>query len=237
MRRDRLILGALLAAALPVAAARAQRAPAPAAVVARVQTTLDAATRDSVEAIAAEARGRGLPAEPLYTKALEGAEKGADGARIQAVVRAMFDRLETARAALAPSVSDAELVAGADALAVHVPAATLRQMRALSPGRSTAVPLGVLAQLVSRGVPVRKATDAVRALLARGGGSQQLLALERSVTDDIAIGMTPDAALDMRSRAMIMAAPAAPGASGTTNTDAATLSSTGSSGNNGRGKP
>jgi hypothetical protein len=230
-RARRGLFVAALAAAVPGGAARAQDTTIPVAAASRGAAALDSLTRDSLDALVAEARRRGLPAEPLYTKALEGVEKGADGARIRVAVRAMFGRLEAARAALAPAVSGAELVAGADALALGVPSTTLHQLRELFPGRSTAVPLGVLAQLVSRGVPVKQAEAAVFGLLRRGGGSQQLLVLEHSVTDDINLGMTPDAALELRSKAMILALPAASAAGGV-NTEAL---STQSGGNKARG--
>lgn len=218
-------LGAALALGAPAAAARAQRVATPVVVAARAQTVLDPATRDSVNAIVAEAEARGLPTEPLYTKALEGVEKGADGARIRARVRALFDRLEDASAALRPAVNAAELMAGADALAAEVPRGALRELRRLSPGRSTAVPLGVLTQLVSRGVPKDQATATVLRLLRRGGGEQQLLALERSVTQDIELGLTPDAALELHSKALVVALPAAaPPSVGTTNAGTTTLS-------------
>jgi hypothetical protein len=101
-------------------------------------------------------------------------------------------------------------VAGADALAAGVPITALRDLRSLSGPRSAATALGVLAQLVSRGVPVSKATEAVRLLLQRGAGQQQLLALERSVNGDIALGMSPDVALDVRSHAIMTGLPLAP---------------------------
>ena len=193
---------------------------------ARLAAALDAETRDSLRQALLEARRHGLPTEPVVAKALEGVEKGAAGVNIQRAIRAMLGRLQTARDGLAPVASDAELVAGADALAAGVPRSALHDLRALSPRRSTATALGVLAQLVSRGVPVAKATDAVRALLQRGGGQQQLLALERTVNGDIALGLSPDLALDLRAKAIMTGLPlAAPGAaSGGAVGDASALS-------------
>lgn len=225
-----LLLGAaLLAAPAPLAAQRgtaARPAAARAETDARLASALDAETRDSLRAALLDAQRLGLPTEPVVSKALEGVEKGAPGVRIRSAIRAMLVRLQTAHEGLAPVASDAELVAGADALASGVPRSSLRELRKVSGRRSTATALGVLAQLVSSGVPVAKATDAVKALLLRGGGQQQLLALERTVNGDIALGMSPDVALDLRARAIMtglpMAAPSAATAAGVG--DASTLS-------------
>ena len=142
----------------------------------------------------------GLPVEPLVAKALEGVELGAAPERIEAAVRALYVRLTTARAALAPVVSDAELVSGADALAAGVPAATLRRVRALAPGRSVAVALGVLAQLVARGVPPSRAADAVTSLLRSGARPAQLVALDSVVRADVAAGVPAATAVEARAR-------------------------------------
>jgi hypothetical protein len=83
---------------------------------------------------------------------------------------------------------------------VGVPPATLRELRRLSPGRSTAVALGVLAQLVSRGVPPQRAAAAVTTLVRRGARPGQLAALDAAVQADVAAGVTPARALDGRTR-------------------------------------
>jgi len=206
-----LLLGAALGAPASLAAQRGAdlRTAATRAETEARLTALDPATRDSLRVVVLDAQRRGLPTEPVYAKALEGVEKGAPGERIQTAIRAMFHRLRTANDSLAPRASDAELVAGADALAAGVPSTALRELRSLSGRRSAATALGVLAQLVSRGVPVGKATDAVKQLLQRGGGQQQLLALERGVNGDVALGMLPDVALDLRSRAIMSGLPMA----------------------------
>lgn len=203
------VLLAAPAAAQRVADAQASVAGIAPAAEARLAAALDGATRDSLDAAILEARRRGLPAGPLVAKALEGVEKGAPAERIQTAVRAMLKRLEAAGEGLAPWASDAELVAGADAIAAGVPRAALRELRKMSPRRSTATALGVLAQLVTSGVDPAKATDAVKTLLQRGG-QHQLLTLERTVNGDIAQGLSPDKAIDMRARTLITGLPLAP---------------------------
>ena len=51
------------------------------------------------------ARAAGLPHEPLILKALEGASKGADSARIVTAVRALGGRLQEAARALGPAAA------------------------------------------------------------------------------------------------------------------------------------
>jgi hypothetical protein len=174
---------------------------------ARLAAIADPDARAAVGAVIVEAEQRGLPREPLVTKALEGVEKGASGARIEAAVRAMAARLLLARAALAPSGSPAELQAGADALAAGVPADAIRSVRDAAPDRSIAVALGVLAQLVARGVPPERAAAAVSTLMQRGATHMQLLALQRAVQEDLAAGVPPSTALDLRARGLIAALP------------------------------
>ena len=166
----------------------------------RLATALDRETVTAVERVVDDARSRGLPTEPLVVKALEGAVKGAPGPRIVTAVRGLVDRLATAQGALAPGATPAELVAGADALAEQVPPNVLKQLREAQPDRSVAVALGVLTQLVSKKVPVDQASKHVISLLRRDPDQQSLIALSTNVQADIAAGISPDDALDLRSK-------------------------------------
>jgi hypothetical protein len=103
--------------------------------------------------------------------------------------------------------SAAEVVAGADALAAGVPPEVLQRIRALSPRRSAAVALGVLAQLVSRGVPPARAAESVTGLLGRGARPAQLMALDDAVQLDVATGVPPATALAVRAGALATALP------------------------------
>ncbi len=166
----------------------------------RLVEGLDAATLASVRAVVGEAARQGLPVEPLVARALAGVELGAPPPRVVGAVRALAARLAAARTALAPAAGAVEVIAGADALAVGVPPAVLRDVRRLSPGRSAAVPLGVLAQLVSRGVPPARAAAAVTTLVRRGAHPGQLAALDAAVQADVSAGASPVAALEARTR-------------------------------------
>ncbi len=183
-------------AALPVSAPAALAAAEP-----RL-AALPPDARAGIVAHFAAATRAGVPVEPLVAKALEGVELGAPPERIEAAVRALLARLTTARAALDPVVGDAELVSGADAIAAGVPAIALRRLRALAPGRSVAVALGVLAQLVARGVPPARATDAVAGLLRRGARPAQLVALDSAVRADVAAGVPAAASVESRARTL-----------------------------------
>jgi hypothetical protein len=188
------------AAAGAVAAAAAEAAAMRAVTDRRLVDGLDAATFATVRTVVVDAARQGLPVEPLVARALAGVELGAPPARVAGAVRALAGRLVAARDALAPSAGAAEVTAGADALAVGVPAAVLRDVRRLAAGRSAAVALGVLAQLVSRGVPPARAAEAVTALVRRGARPGQLAALDAAVQADVAAGVPAGRALDARAR-------------------------------------
>jgi len=173
----------------------------------RLEAKLDPATRREVAMVIEQARGRGLPVEPLVDKALEGVTKRAPGPRIVSAVARLSERLEAAREALGPNATPAEVRAGAEALAAGVPDSALRELRAAAPGVSLAVPLGVLTQLVSRGVAVDRAAATVLDLLRRGARPPQLIALGEAVQEDIAQGMAPGTALDVRLRGILGSLP------------------------------
>jgi hypothetical protein len=99
------------------------------------------------------------------------------------------------------------VVAAADALTAGVSPDAVRAVRVASPDRPVAVALGVLAQLTARGVPEERAADAVARLVRRGATHPQLLALQRAVQDDLAAGVPPPTALDLRLRAIIATLP------------------------------
>jgi hypothetical protein len=176
----------------------------------RVSAIRDDATRTVVMEQLSLARDRGLPAEPLMAKALEGVAKNASSAKIRAAMDALQKRLRRANDLLSPSPTVEELSAGADALLVGVPEKTLKQMRQAAPRRSIAVELGVLTELVARNVPAGKASKMVLELMARGATSAQLTALNAAVQNDVAAGLTPEAALDRHGSGIMSLLPLPP---------------------------
>ena len=168
----------------------------------------DVKARHAVEREIASAQAKGLPVQPLVAKAMEGVTKQATGERIRVAVASQAKRLEQARVLLAPSPSVAELTSGADALAVGVPAPMLKQIRAAWPvAQSVAMPLDVLTELVARGIPAKHALKQITVLMARGATPSQIASLGSSVQVDVAAGLAPDAALEVRARGVMSLLP------------------------------
>lgn len=166
----------------------------------RLRQALDARTYRAVHLVFDSARARGIPVQPLVNRALQATLHRTPGARVHDAVAKLSSRLIVARAALGPSSSEAELTAGANALAVGVPRETLAQIRTLSPGQPVTVPLGVLTELVAREVTVNRASQMVVALLRNGATPAQLVSLSDDVVHDVNAGIEPGAALDIRTR-------------------------------------
>jgi len=186
----RVVNAALLGALLVPAMARAQTE--------RLAGRLDERTRAEVVAVVDSARAARLPSDPLVNKALEGASKGADGPRIVAAVRALAGGLARSRAALGPASSEAELVAGAAALRAGAAPSFLERLRGEYPRAPLVVPLAVMADLASRGVPADTATRSVLALARAGAREAELVAFRQSVERDIALGAPAGAAAAVR---------------------------------------
>ena len=166
-------------------------------------TALDSATEAAIAPIVAQARAARLPVNPLYAKAREGQVQHIALPKIEGAVRTLLDRLRSANEALAPDASEQELVAAADAMKNGVPAETLRAMRRAGKDGSLAVPIGVLTQLVVRGVPVERASMQIVDLLQRGAVARNFIALEESVRQDVLAGRRPDESLDLRLKGII----------------------------------
>jgi hypothetical protein len=207
MNTTRLSFAIALSLAVALPSARAQAPSRDAGSLARLQQTLDADTYLAVVQVMEGARARALPTDPLVDRALEGAMKRASGARIRAAVSTLAQRLEVARGALAPSPTAADIAAGAGALSVGVPRETLRTIRSIQPDWPVVVPLGVLTELVARSVPVDQAATLVVELLRRGATPTQLVALGEDVQRDIAAGIEPGAASDLRTRGIASTLP------------------------------
>jgi hypothetical protein len=167
---------------------------------ARLDSRLDARTREAVVAIIDSARVEGIPSEPLVQKALEGASKHADGARILTAVRMLARELGDARSALGSTSSDAEVIAGSSALHAGIAPAALSKMRASRTHGSLTVALAVLSDLVARGVPGDTATTVISALTTAGAQDAELLRFQQGVERDIAQGATPAAAIGVRAQ-------------------------------------
>lgn len=175
---------------------------------------LDQVTRYSVEMILDSARLAGLPTSPIESKALEGISKRVDGRRILGAVRTVFRTLREARMALGPSSTSDELIAAAGALRVGVSAVELAELARDRSDKQLTVPLVVLADLITRGVPRDTASQTIGQLWKRGAADDDFLGLWRGVERDIVSGTAPGVALMNRAREIPSRAPPAAPPSG-----------------------
>jgi hypothetical protein len=157
---------------------------------------LDPDTRSAVAAVVDLAHGIGLPVEPIIQRALEGATKGAPGARIVAAVRKLAADLGTARTALGTTSSEAELQAAVAALRAGATPQVIAHLRDVRRPPLT-MALSVLADLVASGVPADSAAAAVLALAPKARDAD-LVEFRRAVERDIALGAPPGTATSVR---------------------------------------
>ena len=169
---------------------------------AKLAARLDTGAVAAIMPIIDAAQAQGLPIDPLVQKALEGASKRAPTDRITLALRRLSTQLGTARTALGPSASQTELVAGASALQAGVRSEVLASLHQDHPQASLVVPLGVLAELIARGVPADTGAMAVAALLDAKVSDAQLVAFRQDVERDIGVGAPPTTALIARTTGM-----------------------------------
>lgn len=174
---------------------------------ARLLAIRDDVTRDAVRQFVEAARLRGTPTEPLVARALEGVAFKADSKKIQQAMAQLEKRMRRASELLGPRSTVDEIAAGADALANKVPDATLRELRRLAPARQITVEIGVLTELVVKGIAQKKAAEMVHRLMARGATGAQLTELNAAVQQDVALGITAVAALELRGRGVMSLLP------------------------------
>jgi hypothetical protein len=147
----------------------------------RLADRLDSATAAGVQRLVDSAAQTGLPTEPLVQKALEGSTLGAPGDRIRTAVAALYGQLGRARDALGSDADEAELTTAAGALRAGLPASALKRLQALRSGRPLVVPIAVLTDLVTEGVPPEEATSSVLQLAREGRPDDEFVALRREV--------------------------------------------------------
>ena len=174
---------------------------------ARLAARFPPASVTALEAILDSARARDLPTEPLVLRALEGAGRGAQPARVVAAVRAFAQRMVKAHDALGPRTSETELMAGASALYVGIDAAALRRIRLTQPSGDITLPLVVLTDIVERGVPRDTAARVIQSLGEAQVSEESYQVLRRSILLDISAGSPPVASVTARARAILQDRP------------------------------
>jgi hypothetical protein len=167
----------------------------------RIGARLDAPTRKAISAMVDSARAQGIPVEPLMEKVYQGLAMGADGPRIIVAVRSLTQELGGAHRALGAVASADEIKAAASAMHAGVPAVELGKMKKQSGlRRSLTLPFTVLADIVSRGVPVQTAANAIRSLVGAGARDKDISDFQRNVSVDIEKGAQPAAAAETRAK-------------------------------------
>jgi len=200
------IFGAVAAALMLASSASAQTGPLASDGRARAQTALPPDVFAQVDQVAARAAQSGVPAEPIWDKALEGAAKRVPPARIAPAVSEYATRLAAAQGALGAGLPADALVAAADALRRGVPATALGQ---LGEARPRAMALVVLADLVETGVPVDRALEVVREAIARRTADDEMMAINARVRAAMRQGETPATAAERVRRTIREGRPAA----------------------------
>ena len=172
----------------------------------RIGSRLDAPTRKAISALVDSARAQGIPVEPLMEKVYQGLAVGADGPRIVIAVRSLTTEMGSAHRALGAVASTDEIKAAASAMHAGVPVVELGKMKKQSGlRRSLTLPFTVLADIVSRGVPVQTAANAIRSLVGAGARDTDISTFQRNVQVDIEKGAQPAAAAETRAKGAVPA--------------------------------
>ncbi len=145
----------------------------------------DSATQDSLRSIVAAVAADRLPASAVINKVQEGAARGAPAARVIAVARQVASALGDARRALGAESHENEIIAGATALRAGVPLDALVEVRRERPVGTATTGLVVLTDLVSRGVGVPQAREAMLRVLRADRTDDAVRRLQSSVAHDV----------------------------------------------------
>ena len=177
----------------------------------RIGNRLDAPTRKALSALVDSAKAQGIPVEPLMEKVYQGLAMGADGPRIVLAVRSLTVEMANAHRELGSVATIDEIKAAASAVHAGVPAVELGKMKKQSGlRRSLTLPFTVLADIVSRGVPVQTAANAIRSLVGAGKRDRDISEFQRNVQVDIEKGAQPKAAAETRVKGAVTTATPGP---------------------------
>jgi hypothetical protein len=167
----------------------------------RAQRTLAPQIFEQLSLLAAEMSTSGVPDEPLYVKALEGAAKRVPPERLVPAVREYAARLGEARLAFGAGAPVPLLVAGADALQRGVSREALRSLPSDRPRSPMAVL--ALAELLEAGVPMGRALEILREAMAQRTADDGMLDISARVRQLIRQGVAPQDAVDRVRRALL----------------------------------
>jgi|SRR5882757_2040530 len=153
--------------------------------------------RTVVDSMSASALARGLPADPLIQKAIEGSAKGVPSQRVIAAVRLVAEQLDTSAAALRAGGMIADTLAisaGAFALNAGMSARDITALLLRAGGQTAGnvrIELNVAGTLVALGVPSAEAANLVSASIGSGRPATDLLSLPGRLQGEVARGATP----------------------------------------------
>ncbi|MBI4499527.1 MAG: hypothetical protein HY700_00030 [Gemmatimonadetes bacterium] len=165
-----------------------------------LQGRVDPATLAALRPVLAAAAAESLPTRPLEDKALEGVAKRVPSARIIDAVQQLVTSLREARGLLrsgspAPTPSEAEIVAAADARRRGVPSEEIAALRREAASSPLVVPLTILSDLVERGVPADQARSVIAEMASRGTPMAQIAQIPGRVDVALRVGASPAEAL------------------------------------------
>jgi hypothetical protein len=181
---------ALLALALVPASLAGQSVDERLAAASRIPPETAALARE----LAASAVQRGLPADPIIQKAIEGSAKAVPADRVALALRGVMAQLEASAAALrgAGVHPPDTVVVAAGAFAINAGLSDEHVARlAAARAEGTAVTLRVAGTLAAIGVPAAEVVELVTAALSAGQSPGDLLALPGAVQAAVARGATP----------------------------------------------
>jgi len=155
-----------------------------------------------VDALASQAEGEGIPADPLFNKALEGMAKGVPADQLVPAVNRYAFRLREAHGAFGEFANGPLTIAGADALQRGVEADVLRRLGRGEGGGQGPSPMAVLvlADLVEAGVPAERALDVLQEALRLR--TRQMLGIPAQVRQLMRQGQSAQDAADQVRRAL-----------------------------------
>ncbi len=160
---------------------------------ARLREVLPASVAEHVIAVIAAARAHDLPAAALENRALKFAAKGVEPKDIERSVVEQANRMQKAKdvidQARTRKATGAEVEAGAEAMRQGVDGAAVSALAKSAPsGRSLAMPLFVIGQLVDRGLPSDAALKRVQERLMAKATDADLEKMSRELPTQAANG-------------------------------------------------
>lgn len=163
----------------------------------RLDNRVPPAVAALVQELGSAALGRGLPADPLIQKAIEGSAKGVPAERVADAVRAVARQLDTSanilRGVMPETADTVAIAAGAFALNAGLNGRHIGELARVARAENAELPIAlrVAGTLAALGVPPSQTVDLVSASLRTGRPTAELLALPARVQGEMSRGVPP----------------------------------------------